>query len=133
LAIVPLSHDPLRWVPLVRDVVAFAIAAGTSVVLWLRKRGARQWPMVYGKVEYASSFVDGAKWVTDISYSYGVAGEFYSGQFKVESRSERRADDVEARWKDQPVCVRYSPRETAISVVREEDQASLHPAEYVGH
>jgi hypothetical protein len=89
--------------------------------------------MAYGRVEGASSFQNSTLWLTDISYSYRVADEYYSGQFQIKARSERKADETVARWKDQNVGVRYSPKNPAISVVRMEDQASLHPEEFQGH
>ncbi len=121
------------WVGLARDVAAFAIASGAGIALWLRKRSARYWPMTHGRVEQASSFENTGTWLTDISYSYCVADEFYSGQFQLKSRTERKADDEVARWKGQNIGVRYSPKKPEISVVRVEDQASLHPGEFRGH
>jgi len=127
------SRDPLPWFALIRDLVAFGVASGTGIILWYRKRSARFWPMAYGRVEGASSFQNSTLWLTDISYSYRVADEYYSGQFQIKARSERKADETVARWKDQNVGVRYSPKNPAISVVRMEDQASLHPEEFQGH
>src|SRR5579862_4154977 len=127
------SHDPLTWMVLGRDAIAFAIAAGTAIALWLRKRSARYWPMTQGKVEHASSFENSGSWLTDVSYSYRVENDFYSGQFQVESRSEENANSIVARWKDQNVAVRYSVKKPEISVLRTEDQSGLHPGEFRGH
>ena len=128
------SRDPLAWLSLARDLIAFGIAATTGVILWLRKRSARYWPIVCGRVEHASSFEKSpGVWLTDISYSYRVADDFYSGQFQLKARSEQKADAAAAQWKDRNIEIRYSPREPELSVVRIEDQAGLYPGEFVGN
>jgi hypothetical protein len=127
-----MHHDLLWWAAIARDAVAFAIAAGTGVVLWLRKRSSRHWPITFGKVESASSFENVSKWLTDVSYSYSVDRDFYSGQFQLRSRSERKANDNELRWKGRTITVRYSPRNPHISVVRTEDQDGLRAEEFRG-
>ena len=116
-----------------REAVAFAFASGTAVVVWLRKRSARHWPMAFGKVESASSYQFNSRWLTDVSYSYSVDGEFYSGQFQLTSRTERKADEQQSRWKGSSVGVRYSPRKKEVSVARVEDQAGLHAEAFRGH
>jgi uncharacterized protein YkuJ len=128
-----ITRDPFTWAVLVRDGIGLAIAAGAGIALWLRKRSARYWPMTYGRVEQASYFENNGVWLTDIAYSYKVANEFYSGQFQIRDRSEHKASANVDRWKDQNIAVRYSPQEPHISVVRIEDQASLHPADFRGH
>jgi Protein of unknown function (DUF3592) len=128
-----LSRDPFHWAPLAWGTLLLAISTGTAIALWLRKRSARYWPISQGRVEYASSFENSGTWLTDISYSYRVADEFYSGQFRLSSRSERKAKEIEARWKNNPVGVRYSRKKPEISVVRTEDQNALNPREFLGH
>lgn len=128
-----ISRNPFHWFAFARDAVAIAIAAGTGIVVWLRKRSARYWPIATGKVESASSYENVSQWLTDIAYSYSVDGEFFSGQFQLNSRSERRANQHEFRWKGRNIGVRYSPRNKTISVVRIEDQAGLHGEEFRGH
>lgn len=105
-----ITRDPITWAVLVRDAIALAIAAGGGIALWLQKRSARYWPMTYGTVEQASYFENGGVWLTDISYSYNVANEFYSGQFQIRDRSERKASGNVDRWKDQNIVARYSPK-----------------------
>jgi hypothetical protein len=124
-----ISRDPLPWIALARDAVGFAIAAGTGIVVWLRKRSARYWPITFGKVESASSI----GCLTDVSYSYSVGTEFHSGQFQLRSRSEQKANEQEFSWKGRNIGVRYSPRDPKISVVRIEDQAGLYGEEFRGH
>ncbi len=125
--------DPARWTPLIREALALVLASGTGIAVWLRKRAAREWPTTHGKVEHASSYENDGTWLTDVSYSYSVAGEFYSGQFQLKALGEKRANDHVLRWKGQSIAVRYSPKNPEISVVRAEDQAGLHPEEFRGH
>jgi hypothetical protein len=123
----------MAWLGLLRNGVAIAIAGGTGIALWLRRRSARYWPITRGKVEHASCFENSGTWLTDISYSYCVDNEFYSGQFQLKAGSELKASDEIVRWNDQNIEVRYSPKDPDISVVRMEDQAALHPGEFQGH
>jgi hypothetical protein len=122
-----MSGDSLWWFGLARDLLAFAIAGGTGITLWLRKRSATVWPDAFGKVESASTHQDNFAWRTEIAYSYSVGAEFYSGQFQVVSRSERKAGLQEQRWRGQSIRVRYSPKDAKVSVVRMEDQVGLLP------
>jgi hypothetical protein len=120
-----MSLDLIWWAAVARDAIALAIAASAGILLWLRKRSSRHWPITFGKVESASTYQDNLKWLTDVSYSYSVERDFYSGQFQVRSRSERKANDQELRWHGRTITVRYSPRQPHISVVRTEDQDGL--------
>jgi hypothetical protein len=124
-----ISRDPFPWIALARDAIGFAIAAGTGIAVWLRKRSARYWPITFGKVESASSF----GCLTDVSYSYSVERDYYAGHFQLRSRSEQKANEQELRWKGQNIGVRHSPRDPKISVVRIEDQAGLYGEEFRGH
>jgi hypothetical protein len=128
-----MRHNPILWATMARDAVGFAIAASTGVIVWLRKRSARYWPITFGNVESASTFQDNSLWRTDVAYSYIVGNEFYAGEFQLRSRSERKATEKELRWKGRKVGVRYSPRNSEISVVRIEDQAGLYGEEFTGH
>jgi hypothetical protein len=121
-----MSLDLTWWAAVARDAIALAITASAGTLLWLRKRSSRHWPITFGKVESASTYQDNFNWLTDVSYSYSVERDFYSGQFQVRSRSEPKANDQELRWHGRTITVRYSPRQPHISVVRTEDQDSLH-------
>jgi hypothetical protein len=72
-------------------------------------------------------------WRTDVSYSFRIGGEFYAGEFQLRPSNERQANEKELRWKARNIGVRYSLRNSQISVVRIEDQASLYGEEYTGH
>jgi uncharacterized protein DUF3592 len=125
-----ISHDPIWWIAMARDAVGFAIAAGTGIIVWIRKRGAQHWPTTFGNVESASTFQDNFLWRTDVAYSYSVGNDFFPGEFQLRSWSERKATEKELRWKGRKIGVRYSPRTPQISVVRMADQAGLYGEDY---
>lgn len=120
-----MRHNAISWFVLGRDALVLVLASGGAIALWRRKRSASVWPAVFGKVESASSYEDDLVWRTDIAYSYCVESNFYSGQFQLRSRSEKKAVLQEQKWRGQSIRVRYSPRDANISVVRTEDQAGL--------
>ena len=45
--------DPIWWAAMACDAVGFAIAATTGIIVWLRKRSSRHWPVTFGNVESA--------------------------------------------------------------------------------
>jgi hypothetical protein len=126
------NHDYFWWAAIARDAIPFAIAAGTGIVVWLRKRKSRDWPVTFGNVEFVSSFQDNHLWRTDVAYSYSIGNEFYPGEFQLRSLTERKATEKELRWKGKKLGVRYSPRNPQISAVRVEDQAALHSDTFAG-
>jgi hypothetical protein len=62
------------------------------------------------------------RWVGELTYSYIVEGEYYSGFHPLMARSERRAEELIEGWNGRSVVVRYSPRKHAISVLLKDDQ-----------
>jgi|SRR5580700_8941782 hypothetical protein len=124
---------PIWWAAMARDAVGFAIAPTTGIIVWLRKRSSRHWPVPFGNVESASTFQDNSVWRRDVAYSYSIGNDFYAGEFQLRCSGERKATEKERRWKGQEIGVRYSPRSPKLSVVRTEDQAGLYGGEYAGH
>lgn len=61
-------------------------------------------------------------WVGDLTYSYIVNGEYYSGFHRMRARSERRAEEKIAGWKGRMVVVRYCPDRPELSVLLKGDQ-----------
>jgi hypothetical protein len=85
--------------------------------------------MTYGRVEVAIACDEENKWFSDLSYSYAVSGEYYSGSFRVPAKNEDEADRQVLTWRGQNLTIRYSPKNPAVSVLRMEDQMSLPGAE----
>ena len=61
-------------------------------------------------------------WAANLTYSYVVNGEYFSGFYRMRARSERRAEEKIAGWKDRMVVVRYSPDKPDLSVLLKSDQ-----------
>jgi hypothetical protein len=61
-------------------------------------------------------------WVADLSYTYIVNGEYFSGHCRLRARSERRAEEKIAGWKGRMVVVRYSPDKHDLSALLRSDQ-----------
>jgi Protein of unknown function (DUF3592) len=124
--------DPIWWAAMARDAVGFAIAATTGIIVWLRKRSSRHWPVTFRNVKSASTFQDNSVWRTDVAYSYSIGSDFYAGELQLRSSSEQKATEKELRWQGRKIGVRYSPRSPKTSVVRTEHQAGLYGGEYAG-
>jgi hypothetical protein len=125
--------DPL-WNFIGDKLVAFLlIVAATSiggVVFKLRKPSIRRWPLADGTLEFGESGTEQAVvldiWFCELSYSYSVNGEFFSGQSRVRVQNEEAADALIRDFKGKRVRIRYSPENPAKSVLLWEDQAALH-------
>jgi hypothetical protein len=98
--------------------------------------GARNWPVIKGRVEYGTvtEHVDAGTWflfasyTAEVSYSYCVAGEYYSGHieraFFRESSAQKFVDNLRGKG----VFVRYDQSSPEISVLRKSDQPVLQLA-----
>jgi hypothetical protein len=112
------------WQPLteIGAVVAAAIYA------WIRVRQAYSWPSTQGTVwqaqacetEQGSRFTK--NWAAEITYSYVVDGEYYSGIHRIGARTQRGADEKVAGWKGRMLIVRYHPSKHTVSVLLKSDQ-----------
>ena len=60
---------------------------------WWKRRRSADWPLVQGRIHKAEAVWDERFWVAQLSYSYSVNGEYYSGEDKQRFATERRADD----------------------------------------
>ena len=65
---------------------------------------------------------EGGGWVGELTYSYAVDGEYYSGFHHFWAASENDADSQVSGWKGQNVMIRYRPGNPSISKLRMEEQ-----------
>jgi hypothetical protein len=118
--------DPWRLWPILKEIAGLLIATGGSLWAWLRIRGAQSWPSTQGTIMSAQVQSDTDSylqpWVADLSYSYIVNGEYYSGFHRFRAGSERRAEEKIAGWKGRMVVVRHSPNQPDLSVLLKSDQ-----------
>jgi predicted DNA-binding helix-hairpin-helix protein len=118
--------DPWGLLSILKDVVLLLVPAGAAAWAWYRTRHAQSWPSAQGTIMSAQAQVSKnsyiQRWVGNLSYSYVVDGEYYSGFYGIPARSERKAEEKIAGWKGRMVVVRYSPDTHNLSVLLRSDQ-----------
>ncbi|HKI00326.1 MAG TPA: DUF3592 domain-containing protein [Candidatus Sulfotelmatobacter sp.] len=118
--------DPWGLLPVLQDVALVLIAAAAGAWAWFKTRHAHSWPSTQGTIISAQAQVSKdsyiGRWVGNLTYTYVVNGEYYSGLHKVRARSERGAEKKIAGWKDRMVVVRYSPDKHDLSALLKSDQ-----------
>lgn len=98
--------------------------------------GARNWPVIKGRVEYGSvaQHRDSETWfllpnyTAEVSYSYSISGEYYSGHIARSFFRESSAQTFVENLKGKGVFVRYNQSSPEISVLRKSDQPVLQHA-----
>lgn len=118
--------DPWRLLWLLKDVALLTVPAAVGAWAWFRTRHAHSWPSTSATILHARARSTGNAyinpWVTEFGYTYVVNGEYYSGYYRIGARSERRAEERSAGWKDRTVVVRYSPDRHDLSALLKRDQ-----------
>jgi len=116
----------LSFLPILKDVVLLLLPAGGAAWAWFKFRHAQSWPSAQGTIlgTQVQRSTDSSiqPWVAKLTYTYIVNGEYYSGFNRFRARSERRAEEKVAGWKDRMVVVRYSPDKPDLSVLLKSDQ-----------
>ena len=118
--------DPLGLLPILKDVILLLLPAAGAAWAWFKFRHAQSWPSAQGTIMSAraqratDNYI--LPWVANLTYSYVVNGEYYSGSYRMRARNERRAEEKVAGWKDRMVVVRYSPGKPDLSVLLKSDQ-----------
>jgi hypothetical protein len=81
---------------------------------------AMTWPSTQGIVNYAEPRIVGedtdARWVGDVSYSYSVDGESFSGSYYFAALSEDDAREMVEPWRQRKIIVHYFRGNPARSV-----------------
>ena len=98
--------------------------------------GARNWPVIKGRVEYGivAQHRDPETWflfpnyTAEVSYSYSVSGEYYSGHIERSFFRESSAQKFVQNFRGKGVFVRYNQSSPEISVLRKSDQPVLQLA-----
>lgn len=107
-----------------------AVASTGGLVFKLGKPSIKRWPLADSTFEFGEPCTEQAVvldiWFCDVSYSYSVNGEFFSGRSRIRVRNEEEADALIRDLKGKRVRVRYSPKNAAKSVLLWEDQAVLY-------
>jgi len=100
---------------------------------WASRLGAGTWPVIKGQVETGTVTQDRdpatwllfPKYTAAVSYSYSVAGEYYSGHIERSFFRETSAQKFVDNLKCKGVFVRYNQSSPAISVLYNSDQSVL--------
>jgi hypothetical protein len=121
------AFDPWKFWPLLKEGLSLAVAAAIALRTWIMVRQAYSWPSAQGTVwqaeaREAEGRVYVRPWVGELTYSYAVNGEYYSGIHRMEAFTEKRAEGRVAGWKGRAVVVRYSPSKHEVSVLLRGDQ-----------
>jgi hypothetical protein len=111
----------------------YVIFAGFGVISsligwWLlaaKKRRAESWPMISARVERAEVEGTDTGYYADLSYSYQVNGEFFSGFYQKTFHMRRFAEEFVSITRGQHLFVRYHPEKPENSVIRDQDNAAL--------
>jgi hypothetical protein len=103
---------------------------------WANSLRAGNWPIIKGRVEYeaVTQHRDTETWLlfpnytAEVSYSYSVAGEYYSGHIERSFFREASAQRFVDNLKGKAVFVRYNQSSPEMSVLRKSDQPVLQHA-----
>lgn len=106
---------------------AFGIISGLIGwwLLALKKRRAESWPMTHARVERGLVESTDTGYYAELSYSYQVNGDFFSGFFQKTFRMRRFAEEFVSMTEGQQLFVRYHPEKPEVSVIRDQDNAAL--------
>jgi len=93
---------------------------------WWRRQRSNGWPVVGGRVHSARAYYAENVWDTEISYSYSVNGEFYSGFSKRHFVRERHAEEYLQQFPiGTPLFIRHNSNRPEISLLRRDDQMGM--------
>lgn len=109
-----------EYILLVWGLLAGAVAATAR---WWRRRASTNWTSCQGTVSSHRVRREGHYYLAEVTYSYSVNGEYYSGFLErmafTRKTAERTADKFPAGMM---VVVRVNPARPEISVTRLDDQ-----------
>src|ERR1035437_8759634 len=92
--------DLWGFLPLLRDVLSSADPSSGGA--WFRTRHTHSWPSAQGTIMSArvrsSTNSYNQPWVADLSSTYVVNGEYYSGFHRIGARSEGRTEEKIVGW-----------------------------------
>jgi hypothetical protein len=89
--------------------------------------GSTAWPMANGRIfDAAVQHDDIHGWAAELTYSYTVFGEYYSGVYRRGFRRKKRAGAfLERLPRETPIPVRYKERRPEISTLLVSDMSLL--------
>lgn len=121
--------DPATW-PWVVWVWFALILFGwiASLWRWLQRKRALGWPIADGRIESVgvrkpnfSLTTKRGYYVSELSYSYSLAGTIYAGRYKRDIAAEGEANEFVRDLQGKAVPVRYHPNKPSTSSLLESD------------
>ena len=92
---------------------------------WLRRRKARNWPVVQGRVHSADwrqpRTGTNRYFLADLSYYYFVSGQFYAGYHRRSFSNAAAASEWAKNIRGAAIQVRYNAQMPRVSLLLEED------------
>ncbi len=123
----------IRALAIVLLVSIITTAFAFRSVFWSRKtmnRAGGRWDQIQGRIEHTDVYIENRGKidvnVAQLTYSYKVKGEYFSGEFTRDFFRERKAYDfIDSIVPGTEVVVRCHPRDPSLSVLREEDNQTV--------
>ncbi len=115
--------------PLWQEIAFIVVALSAGIWTWFKFRHAYSWPSAQGTIMGVSARNSGGHslaWAGELTYTYVVDGQYYSGLHRLRARSKRRAEEKIEGWKGRMVVVRYSPNNHDVSTLLKSDQPGGH-------
>jgi len=118
--------DPFSFLTLLKDIILLLAPAGAAAWTWFKFRSAHSWPSAQATIRSTQVIRSGDQyiypWAANLTYTYIVNGEYYSGAYRLKARTEQRAQEKVEGWKDRMIVVRYSPDKPDLSTILKSDQ-----------
>lgn len=93
---------------------------------WWRRIRSDGWPIVHGRLHASAIYAEQNLWLAEVSYSYTVNGEYYSGYSKMHFANEDDAEAYANRFlKDMTLFIRHKPHKPEASLIRSDDQMGM--------
>ena len=93
---------------------------------WWKRVRSNGWPIVHGRVHSSTIYPDDQLWLAEVSYSYSVNGEFYSGYFRKRFTDEDEAEEYANLFPpDMTLFIRHKPEKPEVSLIRRDDQMGM--------
>jgi hypothetical protein len=113
------------------DVLLFVLARffpdiASAPAEWWKRRQSKDWQLAQGRIYQSKATHDERFWIAEVSYSYSVNGEYYSGEDKQRFATKRRAEEYARRFpREAVIFVRYNPGKPEVSLMRRDEQVGM--------
>jgi len=107
-----ISDDTLRTIRMLLPVLAVLIGVAGSFFAWRLRKASESWPVTEGTILYGQARHEkGEGHIAEMTYTFSIAGERYTGSYIHKAESEATADEYARAMRDRKVKVRYKPEQ----------------------